>query len=222
MKRVRVLLVDDDLMVSKAIRNMLAQTHDVTIATSGSDALALLEKGDRLDVLILDVIMPEMSGLELYDELCKQRPDLARSIIFLSGGNSPADLERIADHAEGIARINLLLGDEPLPRKLGHIPTMAERALEMLRASLKAYIDHDVDSARAICDSDDVVDQLQDAVYESSIQAMIADPASIQRNTYLIWCAHNLERIADRCTNICERVVYTVTGHMDELNVSKY
>ena len=99
---------------------------------------------------------------------------------------------------------------------------MAERAVEMLRASLKAYIDHDVDSARAICDSDDVVDQLQDAVYESSIQAMIADPASVQRNTYLIWCAHNLERIADRCTNICERVVYTVTGHMDELNVSKY
>lgn len=95
-RRARVLLVDDDLMVSKAIRNMLAQTHDVTIATSGSDALALLEKGDRLDVLILDVIMPEMSGLELYDELCKQRPDLARSIIFLSGGNSPADLERIA------------------------------------------------------------------------------------------------------------------------------
>ncbi len=132
------------------------------------------------------------------------------------------DLERIADHAEGIARINLLLGDEPLPRKLGSIPTMAERAVEMLRASLKAYIDHDVDSARAICDSDDEVDQLQDAVYESSIQAMIADPTSVQRNTYLIWCAHNLERIADRCTNICERVVYTVTGHMDELNVSKY
>jgi len=132
------------------------------------------------------------------------------------------DLERIADHAEGIARINLLLGDEPLPRKLGYIPTMAEKSVEMLRASLKAYIEHDVEAARAICDSDDAVDHLQDAVYEASIQAMIADPASIQRNTYLIWCAHNLERIADRCTNICERVVYTATGRMDELNVSKY
>jgi phosphate transport system protein len=51
---------------------------------------------------------------------------------------------------------------------------------------------------------------------------MISNPASVQRNTYLIWCAHNLERIADRCTNICERVVYTATGQMDELNVSKY
>lgn len=132
------------------------------------------------------------------------------------------DLERIADHAEGIARINLLLGDEPLPRRLGYIPGMADRAVAMLRNSLKAYIDHDVDSARQICDADDEVDRLQDAVYDESIKAMIADPTTVQRNTYLIWCAHNLERIADRCTNICERVVYTATGHMDEMNISKY
>ncbi len=132
------------------------------------------------------------------------------------------DLERIADHAEGIARINLLLGDEPLPRRLGYIPGMADRAVAMLRNSLKAYIDHDVDSARQICDADDEVDRLQDSVYDESIKAMIADPSSIQRNTYLIWCAHNLERIADRCTNICERVVYTATGKMDEMNISKY
>lgn len=132
------------------------------------------------------------------------------------------DLERIADHAEGIARINLLLGDEPLPRRLGYIPGMADRAVAMLRNSLKAYIDHDVESARQICDADDEVDRLQDAVYDESIKAMIADPSSVQRNTYLIWCAHNLERIADRCTNICERVVYTATGHMDEMNISKY
>ena len=132
------------------------------------------------------------------------------------------DLERMADHAEGIARINLMLDAEPLPRRLGYIPGMADRAVAMLRDSLKAYIDHDVDMARRICDADDEVDRLQDAVYEDSIKAMIADPSSIQRNTYLIWCAHNLERIADRCTNICERVVYTATGRMEEINVSKY
>jgi phosphate transport system protein len=132
------------------------------------------------------------------------------------------DLERIADHAEGIARINTLMEAEPLPRKLGYIPAMADRAVAMLRDSLKAYIELDVDSARQICCADDEVDRLQDSVYDDCIQAMIANPATIQRNTYLLWTAHNLERIADRCTNICERVVYTVTGHMDELNVSRY
>jgi phosphate transport system protein len=132
------------------------------------------------------------------------------------------DLERIGDHAEGIARINLMLEDEPLPRRLGYIPAMADRAVAMLRNSLKAYIEHDVDAARQICDADDEVDRLQDSVYDECFKAMISNPASVQRNTYLIWCAHNLERIADRCTNICERVVYTATGQMDELNVSKY
>jgi phosphate transport system protein len=132
------------------------------------------------------------------------------------------DIERIADHAEGIARINLMLGEEPLPRRLGYIPAMADRAVAMLRNSLKAYIEHDVEMARQICDSDDEVDRLQDSVYDDCIKAMIADPNSVQRNTFLIWCAHNLERIADRCTNICERVVYTATGRMEEINVSKY
>ena len=132
------------------------------------------------------------------------------------------DLERIADHAEGIARINLLLGDEPLPRRLGYIPAMADRALAMLRDSLQAYIDRDVDLARRTCEADDEVDRLQDRVYEDATQGMVADPTTIERNTYLLWCSHNLERIADRCTNICERVIYLVTGQMEEINVSKY
>ena len=132
------------------------------------------------------------------------------------------DIERIADHAEGIARINLLLGDEPLPRRLGYIPAMSDRAVAMLRDSLKAYLEHDVEAARRICDADDEVDRLQDSVYDEGIKGMIADPATIQRNTYLLWTAHNLERIADRCTNICERVIYLVTGRMQEINVSKY
>jgi phosphate transport system protein len=132
------------------------------------------------------------------------------------------DLERMADHAEGIARINTMMAPEPLPRKLGYIPAMADRAVAMLRDSLKAYIDQDVEAARQICHADDEVDRLQDSVYEEAFRAMVADPSTIQRYTYLLWTAHNLERIADRCTNICERVIYTVTGHMDELNVSNY
>ena len=167
----------------------------------------------------------------------RKRFEIEDRCIFVIGSQQPmasdlrglasilyiiTDLERIADHAEGIARINLMLGDEPLPRKLGYLPAMADRALAMLRGSLKAYIDRDVDSARQICDADDEVDRLQDSVYEECIKAMIAEPLTVQRNTYLIWAAHNLERIADRTTNICERVIYHVTGKMEEINVSKY
>lgn len=139
------------------------------------------------------------------------------SILYIT-----TDLERIADHAEGIAKINLLMGDEPLPRKLGYVPAMADRAVAMLGNSLQSYINRDVEFARQICDADDEVDRLQDSVYDECIRAMIADPTSIQRNTYLLWTAHNLERIADRCTNICERTIFMVTGHMEEINVSKY
>jgi len=132
------------------------------------------------------------------------------------------DLERIADHAEGIARINLLLAEEPAPRRLGYIPAMADRAVTMLRDSLKAYIDHDVELAARVCAADDEVDRLQDSVYDEATRAMIADASTIQRNTHLIWATHNLERIADRCTNISERVIFLVTGRMEETNVSKY
>ena len=135
------------------------------------------------------------------------------------------DLERIADHAEGIARINIMLGDNSeLPRQLGYIPSMGELSTTMLRDSLKAYIDSDIDEARRICEADDEVDRLQDAVYADAFKSMIDDNSTIQDNTYRLWTAHNLERIADRCTNICERIIFIVTGSMSEAarDVSKY
>ena len=135
------------------------------------------------------------------------------------------DLERIADHAEGIARINIMLGDNSeLPRQLGYIPKMGELSTTMLRDSLKAYIDSDIDEARRICEADDEVDRLQDAVYADAFKSMIDDNSTIQDNTYRLWTAHNLERIADRCTNICERIIFIVTGSMSEAarDVSKY
>lgn len=154
--------------------------------------------------------------------IASQQPMATDLRALISMMHITTDLERIGDHAEGIAKINLLLGDEPLPRKLGYLPAMADRAVSMLGDSMKAFINHDVASARQICDADDEVDRLQDAVYDDSIQGMIADPSTILRNTYLLWTAHNLERIADRCTNICERTIYLVTGRMEEINVSKY
>lgn len=132
------------------------------------------------------------------------------------------DLERMGDHAEGIAKIALMLADEPPLKPYIDIPRMAQVGIDMLMGSLEAFKDRDAARARAICDQDDEVDALYEQVYRELLTFMIDDPRSIKRATYLIWCAHNLERIADRVTNICERVVYLVEGRIEELNVSKY
>ena len=132
------------------------------------------------------------------------------------------DLERMGDHAVGVARINVRMGNEPLLKPLIDIPRMADKATEMLRRSLQAFIDSDVEEAKRICVEDDIVDDLNDQVFQDLISYMIKDPGTTERATLLIWAAHNLERIADRSTNIAERVVFTVTGKMEEIGASKY
>jgi phosphate transport system protein len=139
------------------------------------------------------------------------------AVLFIAN-----ELERMADHAEGIGRINLMLGDEPLPRPLGEINEMATQATDMLRRALSAFVDRDDDAARRICDEDDEIDSLYDQAYNALLHEMIRTPADVQRITYLIWTCHNLERIADRVTNICERVIFMVTGQLEEINVSRY
>jgi phosphate transport system protein len=139
------------------------------------------------------------------------------AILFIA-----TELERMADHAEGIARINLMLGDEPLPRPLAEISEMGEKATDMLRRALTAFVERDDRAARLLCDEDDQIDALYDTSYHALIQEMIRNPADVQRITYLIWTSHNLERIADRVTNICERVIFMVTGKLEEINVSRY
>ncbi len=132
------------------------------------------------------------------------------------------DLERMGDHAEGIAKIAIMLADEPPLKPYIDIPRMAQIATEMLIGSLEAFRDRDEPRARIIVDQDDEVDALYDQVYRELLTFMINDPKTIERATHLTWVAHNLERIADRVTNICERVVYLVSGKIEELNVSKY
>ena len=132
------------------------------------------------------------------------------------------DLERMGDYAEGIARIAEMHGEEELLRPLKDIPKMAGKASSMLKRSLQAFLDRDAKTAAAICDEDDEVDAVYDQLYHELLQRMIEDPKAITRATWLTWAAHNVERIADRVTNICERTVYLVTGSMQEINVSKY
>ncbi len=128
------------------------------------------------------------------------------------------ELERIGDYAKGIAKINLMMGEESLLKPLVDIPLMAEKARDMLHRALGAFVQRDVDAARAIPREDDDVDALYNQVYQELITLILSDPDTVDRATYLLWVAHNLERAADRVTNICERVVFTVTGKMAEMD----
>jgi phosphate transport system protein len=128
------------------------------------------------------------------------------------------ELERIGDYAKGIARINLMMGKGPLIKPLIDIPRMAEKARSMLHRALDAFVRGDVDLARAIPAEDDEVDALYNQVYRELMTFIMSDPRNIDQANYLLWVAHNLERSADRVTNICERVVFTVTGEMMEMD----
>ena len=136
--------------------------------------------------------------------------------------NIITEIERIGDHAEGIAKIVVMIGDEPPLKPLIDIPRMAEKVNSMLHRSLDALINRDANAAKQIVTEDDEVDNLYDQVFRELLTFMVEEPKTITRATRLIWVAHNLERSADRVTNICERVVYMVTGKMEELEVSKY
>jgi phosphate transport system protein len=128
------------------------------------------------------------------------------------------ELERINDYAKGIGRVTLMLGSEPLVKPMIDIPLMAEKAQSMLERSLLAFARRDEALARAIPPEDDAVDLLYNQVFEELMEKVIADPTAVDQANYLLWVAHNLERTADRVTNICERVVYMVTGELVELS----
>jgi phosphate transport system protein len=128
------------------------------------------------------------------------------------------ELERIGDYAKGIARINLMIGDRPLIKPLIYLPIMAEKARDMLDQALTAFIHRDVDLAYAIPKRDDEVDGLYNQIYRELLTLIMEDRTVIEQANLLMWAAHNLERTADRVTNLCERIIFTVTGEMAELD----
>jgi len=131
-----------------------------------------------------------------------------------------SELERMGDYAKGIALINIRLGDDPLLKPLVDIPRMAEITVDMLHRALDAFVNIDADSAIKIPKDDDLVDDLYNQVYRDLLAFMISDPQTIDHATYLIWVAHNLERSADRVTNICERTLFVDTGEIYEIKSS--
>ena len=156
------------------------------------------------------------------DLLCMQAPMASDLRVLIAVLNIITDLERMGDHAAGNARIAIMIGNEPPLKPLIDLPRMNEKAITMLHNSLDAFINHDAEIARKIVPEDDEIDHLYDQVFRELLTFMLEDPRTITRATRLIWAAHNLERTADRVTNICERVVFMVTGKLEELNVSTY
>lgn len=140
---------------------------------------------------------------------------LIASILEIAG-----ELERMGDYAKGIAHINIRIGDAPLIKPLIDIPRMAEKGSDMLNRALQAFLQEDEQAARSIPAEDDEVDALYLQVYRELMTYVIQDPTTIERANWLLWAAHNLERVADRVTNICERTIYVTSGVMKEINSS--
>ncbi len=199
-------------MVGKAIaRSMKAlKERDLELAKQVVTDDAKINR-KRLDI--------EERCIEL---IITQQPVATDLRVIMAVLNIIIDMERIGDHAEGTAKIAIMIGDEPPLKPLIDLPRMAEKTEDMLRRSLNAFIDRDSETAMKISAEDDEVDNLYDQVYRELITFMLEDPRTITRATRLIWVAHNLERSADRVTNICERVVFTITGKMEEIGASKY
>jgi phosphate transport system protein len=150
--------------------------------------------------------------------IATQQPAASDLRAVISAMNIVNDMERMADHATGIAKTVIRMGNQPLLKQLNDIPRMGNFARDMLKRSLDAFLARDAEAARAIAAQDDEIDHMYKAVFDEVIQMMARDPNAIQGGTYLLWCAHNLERIGDRVTNIAERVIFMTTGTMKELN----
>jgi phosphate transport system protein len=154
--------------------------------------------------------------------IATQQPMASDLRIIVAVLNIIIELERIGDYAEGIAKIVMMIGDEPPLKPLIDIPRMGEITIDMIHKSLQSFVTRDVELAMRVVSLDSVVDGLYDQVFRELLTFMMVDPKTTNRATRLIWVAHNLERAADRATNICERVVFMVTGKMEEIGGSKY
>jgi phosphate transport system protein len=132
-----------------------------------------------------------------------------------------SELERMGDYAKGIGVISVRMENEPLLKPLVDIPRMAEIGTSMLHRALAAFVNEDANTARTIPPEDDQVDDLYNQVYRELMTFIMADPKNIERANLLLWVAHNLERFADRVTNICERTIFIVTGELIEFSSFK-
>lgn len=207
-------LQDEMLTLSSMVEKAIDRSLDALKRRDLESARQIIADDQKINLKRSEI---EEMGIDLIATQQPMAQDLRTIIAVLS---IITDLERMADYAEGIARITLLIGEQPHVKPLIDIPRMAEKATSMLRRSLTAFVERDVEAAKQISSEDEMIDDLYHQVYRELLVFMLQDPKTITRATYLIWAAHRLERVADRVTNICERVVFMVTGTYEELNVA--
>jgi phosphate transport system protein len=190
-------------------------------------AVAALKKQDleKAQLLYSNDKIVNSKRIELENEcittIATQQPIMARDLRLLASIlEVAAELERMGDYAKGIATICLRIGKDPHIKPLVDIPRMAELSVSMLHRAVGAFVRGDAETAKQIPNEDDQVDSLYNQVYRELITIMFTNPATIDQANYLMWVAHNLERVADRVTNICERTIYTHTGELKEIDVS--
>ena len=187
---------------------------------------AIMTSLDSLQRRDLDLSKEIVAGDDLIDNktfeiedkcinlIATQQPLAIDLRIIISMLHISQELERMGDYAEGIAKISLAMGDEPPLKKLIDIPRMGQKSSNMVKLSLDSLVNRDLVTAQVVLKDDDEIDALYEQVYRELLTFMIEDPKSIKRGTYLLWVAHDLERIADRATNIAERVIFLVTGRL--------
>jgi phosphate transport system protein len=205
-------LLDDLLLMGQMVSHALDQSIQ-----------ALVRQDTKLAQRIIDGDSEVNAAQHDIDEKClvliaTQQPMATDLRTLLAVTNIAAELERIGDYTEGIAKLALRVAGQPFIKPLIDIPRMADESRRMLTGVLQAFADQDAEAARRIAASDAVVDSLYGQVFDDLQAIMMNDPQTIAQATYLVWVAHNLERIADRTTNIAERIVFVVSGEIVDLN----
>ena len=152
--------------------------------------------------------------------IATQQPAAGDLRAVITAMHLAVEMERIGDYAAGIAKTVILMEEEPLLKTLKKIPRMGELSRQMLADSIQAFLKRDVAWAQEIASHDDELDELYRSVFNKLVEKMAKEPELVTRATYLMWCAHNLERIADRVTNIAERIIFMTTGSLRELGRS--
>jgi phosphate transport system protein len=208
-----IVVVMDDLL-------RLSSMAEQAIATSMK---ALSERNAELakQVNANDVTLNEIRyAIEetCYQLIATQAPNSTDLRTIVGAVSVATNLERIGDHAAGIARLTLRMIDQPLLKPLIDLPQMAEIAREMVRNAVLAFSDRNVALSEAVVKRDDAIDLLHQKVYDDLVAYMTKDVSTIERATFLLWVSHNLERIGDRACNICERAIYVATGELKEIS----
>lgn len=216
-------------MIRKTFENEIQQVKDEVLLLGSMVEHAIIASVEALkkrDIKGAEKIIAEDK------EINKKRFAIENQLMILIATQQPmahdlrllastmeiiSELERMGDYAKGIANINIRMGEETLLKPLIDIPRMAQLGADMLHRSLSAFINEDVETAKSIPVEDDQVDALYNQVYHELMMFVIQDPKSIERANWLLWVAHNLERVADRVTNICERTIFIATGEMGEI-----